>query len=193
MIKETFRSLKILLVFSLLTGVVYPFFITVLVQFFFPFQANGSIVKREGKPVGSVLIGQQFSGKGYFHGRPSAVDYNAASSGASNWGPTSLKLMAAAQERVASLRSENLTETTQPFPADLVLASASGLDSHISPEAALLQADRVVSVRKMSKSQVMELIRKHQEPPQFGFLGAPRVNVFKLNLALDALERKNER
>jgi potassium-transporting ATPase KdpC subunit len=186
MIKGFFQSLRILLIFSLLTGVVYPFFITGLAQFFFPFQANGSIVKREGKAIGSTLIGQQFSGNGYFHGRPSAADYNAASSGATNYGPTNAKLIDAVKERVVSVRRENPIVTGEAIPADLVLASASGLDPHISPESAVLQADRIAAVRKIPKTQVIGLIRKQQESSQFGFLGAPRVNVLKLNLALDA-------
>jgi potassium-transporting ATPase KdpC subunit len=197
MVKEFVRSLKILLIFVFLTGVAYPFFITGSAQFLFPFQANGSILKKEGKAIGSALIGQKFSGNGYFHGRPSAVDYNAASSGASNWGPTNMKLRDAVKERVVSVRRENPTDKMATIPADLVLASASGLDPHISPEAAMLQTDRIAAVRKISKTQVIELIRKQEEPPQFGFLGAPRVNVLKLNLALDtidtALENKYER
>ena len=186
MIKGFIRSVRILLSFSVLTGAVYPFLITGLAQFLFPFQAYGSIVKKEGKAIGSALIGQQFSGNGYFQGRPSVVDYNAASSGASNWGPTNKQLMAAVKERVTSVRRENAMEVSETVPADLVLASASGLDPHISPESALLQAGRIAEVRKIPKAQVIELIHKQQESPQFGFLGAPRVNVLKLNLALDA-------
>ncbi|MCX5681503.1 MAG: potassium-transporting ATPase subunit KdpC [Candidatus Omnitrophica bacterium] len=192
MIKEFFRSLRILLILSIIIGVVYPFFITGLAQFFFPFQANGSIIKREGKAIGSALIGQQFTGSGYFNGRPSAVDYNAASSGASNWGPTNKKLMDAVKERVTSLYRENPMETMKTIPADLVLASASGLDPHISPEAAMFQTGRISAARKIPKTQVIELIRKQQERPQFGFLGVTRVNVLNLNLALDALEKKHE-
>ena len=193
MMKDFFRSLRILLIFSVITGAAYPFVMTGLAQFLFPFQANGSIVKRENKVMGSILIGQQFSGNGYFHGRPSAVGYNAAASGASNWGPTNAKLIDAVKERLVSIRWENPAVATEPVPADLVLASASGLDPHISPESAILQADRIAAVRQISKTQVIELIRNQQEARQFGFLGAPRVNVLKLNLALDALEKKYER
>lgn len=193
MVKDSLRALRILLVFAVLTGAVYPFLITGLAQFFFPFQANGSIVDREGELVGSTLIGQQFSAQGYFHGRPSAVDYNAAASGASNWGPANTKLMDAVKARVSSERLENQDEAGETIPADLVLASASGLDPHISPGSAMLQAGRVAAARRVSKARVIGLIEEQQEPPYFGFLGAPRVNVLKLNLALDDLEKKHER
>jgi potassium-transporting ATPase KdpC subunit len=188
-----FRSLRILLIFSVLTGMVYPFLMTELAQFLFPFQANGSIVKKDGKAIGSALIGQRFSENGYFQGRPSAVDYHAASSGASNWGPTNMKLRDAVKERVTSVRRENLITTTELVPADLVLASASGLDPDISLESALFQVGRIAQARKMTKTQVIELIKQQREPQQFGFLGAPRINVLKLNLALDAGEKNHER
>jgi len=193
MMKVVFRSLRIVLVFSVLTGVAYPFFMTGLAQFFFPFQANGSIVNREGKAVGSTLIGQPFSGDGYFHGRPSSVDYNAASSGASNWGPTNRKFFDAVKERVDSVRQENPAQAREIIPADLVLASASGLDPHISPESAMFQVGRVAKARNIPVARVIELVKQQEEPQQFGFLGAPRVNVFNLNLALDALEKQYER
>jgi potassium-transporting ATPase KdpC subunit len=191
MINGLFRALRVVLIFSFLTGVVYPFLITGLAHFLFPFQAQGSIVEREGKAIGSALIGQPFSSSSYFHGRPSAADYNATSSGASNWGPTNRKLMDAVKERIASVRRENSMGIAETIPADVVLASASGLDPHISPESAMLQAVHIAMVRKIPKEQVIALIHQHQKPQQFGFLGATRINVLALNLALDTLEKKN--
>jgi potassium-transporting ATPase KdpC subunit len=188
MLREILRSLKILLILSILTGIAYPFLILGLGQVFFPFQAKGSIFIKDGKVKGSFLIGQTFAKNEYFQGRPSVVDYNAASSGASNLGPTSAKLIDSVKDRVDLFRRNNPSILEKEVPADIVLASASGLDPHISPEAAMLQVGRVADVRKISKTQVMALVNSNIEPPQFGFLGSPRVNVLRLNVALDSLE-----
>ncbi len=193
MVRSSIRSLRVLLIFSVVTGAVYPILITGLAQSFFPVKANGSIVIKEGKVLGSFLVGQRFSGLRYFHGRPSAADYDAASSGASNWGPTSGKLAAAVSERVDALRRENKLGPAEMIPADLVLSSASGLDPDISPEGALLQGERVAVARKLPKAQVIELVHRYTKQPQGGFLGAARVNVLKLNIALDDMEKRHGR
>jgi K+-transporting ATPase ATPase C chain len=142
-----------------------------------------------GTLVGSELIGQNFSSPGYFHGRPSAVDYNAASSGGSNLGPTSAKLMEQVRQRVEKVRQENNLSPDATVPADLVLASGSGLDPHISPAGALLQVQRVAKVRELSESKVRTLVEEHIEGQQYGLFGQERVNVLKLNIALDELAR----
>jgi K+-transporting ATPase ATPase C chain len=155
-----------------------------------PYQANGSLLYVDGKVVGSELIGQSFTSPGYFHGRPSAVGYDATGSGASNLGPSSAKLMEQVKERIEKVRQENGLAPDAPVPADMVLASGSGLDPHISPENARLQIGRVAKARKLPESDVKALVEKFIEPPQFGMLGAEKVNVLKLNIALDELAKK---
>jgi K+-transporting ATPase ATPase C chain len=176
---------------TLLTGVAYPLVVTAVAQIAFPTQANGSLIVREDRPAGSSLIGQPFSGPRYFRGRPSAtspVPYNAASSGGSNLGPLNPALKEAVQARIAELRRND--PGPRAVPVDLVTASGSGLDPHISPASAEAQASRVAKARGMSEDEVRALIVRHTEGRQFGVLGEPRVNVLPLNLSLDeATER----
>ena len=186
--KEIKNSVLFLLALSVLTGVVYPAAVTVTAQFIFPAQAGGSFIyNAEGSAVASALIGQPFSDPKYFWPRPSATTdfpYNAMASGGSNLGPTNKDFINQVADRVKSLRGSSIQG---PVPADLVLASGSGLDPHISPEAALIQVSRVAKERGVDEKRVLALVQANLEGRQFGFLGAPRVNVLKLNLALDRL------
>ncbi len=181
------QSIRMLAVLSLLTGLAYPLVVTGLSKALFSDQANGSLVVIDGKPVGSVLVGQSFSSDGYFWPRPSAVGYNPLPSGGSNCGPTSAQL----RDSIAS-RAARLGAPAPVIPADLMHASGSGLDPHISPEAALFQIDRISAARGLHgvrRQEVRQLVERHIEPRQFGMLGEPRVNVLMLNLALDSLLR----
>ena len=176
-----------LLVLTLLTGVVYPLAVTGIAQLIFPRAANGSVIERDGKPVGSALIGQPFSDQRYFWSRPSATTpfaYNAASSVGSNLGPTNPALTDAVRQRIDALRAADPGNTT-PVPVDLVTASGSGLDPHISLAAAEYQVARVARVRGLSADAVRKLVAGASEGREFGVLGEPRVNVLALNLALD--------
>lgn len=183
-------ALMSLLWLTVLTGVVYPTLVTGIAQALFPHQANGSLISDEqGRVIGSDLIGQAFSGPQYFQSRPSAtgpVAYNAAASGGSNLGPTNSALADLVKERVAAARQDR-KNAGDPVPADLVTASASGLDPHLSPAGALYQAERVAVARGLSEQRVRELVEQHIEPRTLGLLGEPRVNVLRLNLALDKL------
>ena len=173
---------------TLVTGVIYPCLVTVIAQLAFPFQADGSILKDGGRTIGSQLVGQPFSRPDYFWGRLSATTpfpYNAAASTGSNLGPLNPELKKSVVARIDALRKND--PQLSSIPVDLVTASASGLDPHISPAAALAQVRRVAAARKMSEDEVRELVRRCAEPRQFGVLGEPRVNVLRLNLALDAL------
>jgi len=180
-------ALVLLIALSVLTGLVYPAVVTGIAQLVFPRQANGSLVVKDGKVVGSSLIGQPFDDPKYFWGRPSATSpfpYNATSSSGSNLGPTNPALYDAVKGRVEALRAAD-PGNTAPVPVDLVTASGSGLDPHISPAAALYQVSRVARARKMDPAAVRELVEQHVEGRQLGVLGEPRVNVLALNLALD--------
>ncbi|GAB6139772.1 potassium-transporting ATPase subunit KdpC [Methylosoma difficile] len=179
-------ALSLLLLFTVLTGIVYPLLVTISTQVFFPYQANGSLLTKDDKQFGSVLIGQNFTRPGYFWGRPSATSpaYNAAASSGSNLGPTNPALIEAVKGRIEHLHTADPSQTGA-VPADLVMASASGLDPHISPAAALYQAHRVAMARHLPVAQVEALVARFTEARQFGFLGEPRINVLKLNLALE--------
>ncbi len=188
MLREFKPAFLILVAFTVLTGLVYPFVVTALGQLLFPRQANGSLIERDGKPVGSALIGQPFSSPKYFWSRPSATSpypYNAAASSGSNQGPTNPALTDAVAARIKALQDAD-PDSKAPVPVDLVTASASGLDPHISPAAAEYQIHRVAKARGIDASKVQALVAQYTEGRQLGFLGEPGVNVLKLNLALDA-------
>lgn len=180
-------ALILLLCLTALTGVVYPLLVTLSAQLLFPSQANGSLLGSNGQPLGSELIGQAFTRPEYFWGRPSAtspVPYNGGASGGSNQGPTNPVLIDSVKARIKALRDADPSHS-KAIPVDLATASASGLDPHISPAAAAYQVGRVARARHMSPESVRELVERYTEPRQWGVLGEPRVNVLKLNLALD--------
>lgn len=185
--RQFLPALRLTLVMTVLTGLVYPALITGMARMLFPRQAAGSLIERDGHVVASELIGQKFTRPEYFHGRPSAAGdgYDASNSGGSNLGPTSRKLADRVRADVAAFRKEN-PAVKGPLPADLVTASASGLDPDISPESAYLQVDRVAAARHVAAQRVRQIVDAHVEGRQLGFLGEPRVNVVRLNLALDA-------
>jgi len=174
-------------VLTVLTGVIYPLAVTGIAQALFRHQANGSLITDNGETVGSELIGQPFSDPRYFWGRLSATEYDAAASSGSNYGPTNPGLLEATQERIDALKAAD-PDNQEPIPVDLVTASGSGLDPHISIAAAQYQVPRVARYRGLSKDEVSALVDRFTEGRQFGILGEPRVNVLKLNLALDELE-----
>lgn len=186
------RSLLAFVGLSLICGLIYPLVITVISQSIFVKESNASLIKNGDHIVGSQLIGQQFISPKYFHGRPSATDppYDASNSGGSNMAPSNAKLIEQVKVRIADVRKENGLATDAPVPADLVLTSASGLDPHISPAAALLQAGRIAKERKMPEDDLRKIIRQKTEQPFLGFWGKERVNVLQLNLALDGFNLK---
>jgi K+-transporting ATPase ATPase C chain len=201
MLKEIRPAILVLALLTLLTGLAYPLAMTAIAGVIFPKQAQGSLIERDGKVVGSALIGQEFKEDKYFHGRPSATTapdpadssktvpapYNAANSGGSNLGPTSKALDDRVKEDVDKLKAEN---PTAAVPIDLVTTSGSGLDPDISPEAALFQVPRVAKARNLPEDRVRQLVTENTKGPLAGLLGEPRVNVLELNLALDAAAAK---
>jgi K+-transporting ATPase ATPase C chain len=196
MLREIRPAIVFIVALTLITGVVYPFAITGIAQVLFPDKAQGSLLERDGRVVGSALIGQEFTSKGYFHGRPSATTapdpndstktvpapYNAANSGGSNFGPTNKSLIERVQGGIEKLKQEN---PSAQVPADLVTTSGSGLDPDISPEAAFFQVPRVAKARNLSQNVLRQLIAANTTDRFAGLLGEPRVNVLQLNLALD--------
>jgi K+-transporting ATPase ATPase C chain len=184
-------ALVLFVLLSALTGLAYPLLVTGVAQMAFAEQANGSLIRRDGQVIGSALIGQSFSDPAHFWGRPSAtgpMPYNAAASSGTNLGPSHPALHEAVRQRVAALRQAD-PQNLAPVPVDLVTASASGLDPHISRAAADHQVARVARAKGLSRDAVQQLVQQHTEAPWLGFLGEPRVNVLRLNLALDALAR----
>jgi potassium-transporting ATPase KdpC subunit len=188
---QTIIAIKLLLVMTVLTGLIYPVFMTGVAQIAFPAKANGSLVIEDGKIIGSWLIGQKFDSSIYFWSRPSAIDYNPIPSGASNLGPTSEKLKKQVEERRKLFATINLIADTSFIPKEMLFASASGLDPHISQEAAILQLTRVAMARNLDETQrqiLQQLINDKTEGPQFFLFGEQRINVFDLNLALENIK-----
>lgn len=189
LVQQARTAILMVVALTILTGLAYPLAITAIAQVMFPYQANGSLIRDASRSVvGSEVLGQNFSSPGYFHPRPSAAGdagYDATASGGSNLGPTNQKLLDVVQERVLAYRQANGLGLDTPVPVDAVTASAGGLDPHITPANALLQAPRVARERKMSEADARSLVARYTEGRTFGILGEPRVNVLLLNLALD--------
>jgi K+-transporting ATPase ATPase C chain len=190
LLRHIYPAVALTIVLTVLLGIIYPFVMTGLSELLFKEKARGSLIEREGKVIGSRLIGQPFKSAGYFHPRPSAAGsgYDATASGGTNLGPTSKQLF---EEQVRGRAKQLGAESPNTqIPVDLITSSGSGLDPHISPAAAEFQIPRVARERRISEDEVRQLVRKHTEGRQFGVLGEPRVNVLELNLALDETSRK---
>ncbi len=190
--KTIIISLKIFLFFTILTGIIYPLLITGIAQAFFAGKANGSLILTDNKVTGSKLIGQQFDSVIYFSSRPSAISYNPIPSGGSNYGLTNVKLKNLVKDRRDKFIAFNKLDSLTPIPSEMLFASGSGLDPHISPEAALLQVDRISNARHLDnikKQKLQQLIKDQTEMPQFFILGKTRVNVLILNLELNKLDQ----
>ena len=192
--REFTRAILIFVTMTVLLGFAYPFAMTGISQLFFREKANGSLVLSDNRVVGSSLIGQNFSGPAYFHGRPSAMEkpYDASNSGGTNLGPSNAKFLEEVAKRIEVVRKKNILDPATPVPADFVLASASGLDPHISVEATILQVPRVAEARELAESEVEDIVAKHVESLLFGFLGSKRINVLRLNMSLDELSRRKD-
>ncbi len=182
-------ALRMLFALTLLTGIIYPLAITFVAQTFFPNQANGSVIEKNGKIIGSKLIAQNFTDEKYFHPRPSAVKYNPLPSGGTNLGPTSKQRADSAQARRKKFIQENFLADSAVVPYEMLFASASGVDPHISLESAKLQIMRVAKARGVDKKIILSLIEKYSELQQWNLFGMPRVNVLQLNLALDEIHQ----
>ena len=192
--KTLIISIKIFFFFTVLTGIIYPLLVTGIAQLAFPSKANGSLIVRNNKTIGSELIGQQFDSTIYFTSRPSAVSYNPLPSGGSNYGLTNLKLKNLVAERKHQFINFNQLDSLAAIPSEMLFASASGLDPHISPKAALLQVERISRVRNLGniqKQKLLQRINELSEKPTFMFLGEERINVLNLNLELDKLNEIN--
>jgi len=192
LLRHVYPAIGLTIVLTVLVGIVYPLVVTGLSQLLFREKARGSLIERNGKAIGSRLIGQPFNGPTYFHSRPSAagVGYDATASGGTNFGPTSKQLFEEqVKERAKQLHTEN---PNTEIPIDLITSSGSGLDPHISPAAAEFQIPRIARERRMNEEKVKQLVEEHTEGRQFGVLGEPRVNVLELNLALDEASKKSK-
>ncbi|KHO63144.1 potassium-transporting ATPase subunit C [Thermoanaerobacter sp. YS13] len=187
------RAIKFTLVLMVLIGLVYPFFMTAIANLIFPYQAKGSIIKIDGKAVGSELIGQKFTDYKWFMGRPSAVDYNAESSGGTNYALSNPKFKEEVEKNIEEFLKKNPGVTKSDIPADIVTSSASGLDPHISPQAAYLQVERVAKANNLPEKVVKKLVDENIEGRFLGIFGEPRVNVLKLNLSLLEEIKKNKK
>ncbi len=188
-------AVRMTIALTVLTGVIYPIAMVGLAHLLFPVQAEGSLILKDGSPVGSGLIGQNFASPRYFHGRPSAAGdkgYDASNSGGSNLGPTNKVLVESVRTRLSTLVEQNPGVLASQVPVDMVTASGSGLDPDISPDGADLQVARIAKARGLSEDAVRRLVSEHAESRQLGLLGEPRVNVLELNLALDALGRTQQ-
>lgn len=191
---QIFTALKILLAMTILTGIIYPLFMTAIAQLTYPSKANGSLIMKDGKIAGSELIGQKFDSSIYFWSRPSAIGYDPVPSGASNLGPTSDTLKQQVNARRVLFAEMNSVNDLMAVPKEMIFASGSGLDPHISPEAAMMQVERISEARHFDsnqKQQLLSIIKDLTEKPQFLILGEPRINVLKLNLELNKIEENN--